>query len=54
MLRQSDSRRELISGSRAFELFSCIGHFVPDPKLKPQKLLGFDGAERVLCSDVCS
>jgi hypothetical protein len=54
MLRQRDSRRELISGSTADELFSGVRHSVPGPKLKPLKLLGFGGAERVLCSDVCS
>jgi hypothetical protein len=54
MLRHSDSKRELISGSTAFELFSGVGHFVPGPKFKPQKLLGFGGAERVLCSDACN
>jgi hypothetical protein len=54
MLRQRDSSRELISGSTADELFSGVRHSVPGPKLKPLKLLGFGGAERVLCSDVCN
>jgi hypothetical protein len=54
MLRQSDSKRELISGSTIFELFSGVGQFVPGPKLRPEKLLGFGGAERVLCSDACN
>jgi hypothetical protein len=54
MLRQRDSSRELISGSAADELFSGVRHSDPGPKLKPLKLLGFGGAERVLCSDVCN
>jgi len=43
----------LISGSTAAE-FSGVWHFVPGAKLKPQKLFGFGGAERVLWSDVCN